>query len=219
MAGESWASVEAELTRLHGQGLGLPEIARRLGRTPRALRQHLYRDRLDLRRRVPAESFHEAVRRLNARGLDDAQVGKEIGRSKSYVFLLRQQLGLKANRPDRTARGRESQRRVKLRYGMSLPKLSWARDRVAAMAMGWPAGCTRKHAEILESLFRVGPATPAGVAADAGRHIRNTQSVLRKFLKERWVTRRRVFRAQLVYDLEPNVRAVRQAAEERKRGD
>lgn len=119
---------------------------------------------------VDAATLRAAIRRHHRHGWSDGMVAQQIGCSRERVRSHRVAMGLDAVRysgPIALRIRRAASLRLRTEGHGSLVALRLAKERLAVMLAGWPAGTTRREATVLESL-RHGPQTMADVASVIG---------------------------------------------------
>jgi DNA-binding transcriptional ArsR family regulator len=147
-------------------------IARRLGRSPKAIYQEA--DKLGLSKviRTPTGlAFRAELRRLNGLGYSDTEIAESIGCERHTISKWRQRLNLPSN-----ARGDRYKARVRVKTAEQCRKAGVSTlGAVRALAFrkraaeaGWPADLRPRAVEMLEALSARGPLTRREIAEAIG---------------------------------------------------
>jgi hypothetical protein len=139
----TWTAEEtAKLGELYRSGVKITRLCRAFPRhSVRAVETKLYRCFQSRRRRQPDE-VESLVRSAHAAGLTDRQIATRIGHCLEWVKVIRRRLDLPPNRPPRSEETIQSGVRTL---------------RLRVMLEGWPAGCLRVTAGVLDVIHSLPP--------------------------------------------------------------
>lgn len=115
--GKAWTTDELhELRMLAEEGLGLDEVAERLGRTTESVRAQAYRKGIDMERATRPWTCSDITSLVDMfwRGVTYADIGRRLGRSRYSVVSKARSLGLR-RRPSHRWTGEEDARLLRMR--------------------------------------------------------------------------------------------------------
>jgi hypothetical protein len=113
----------------------------------------------------------EAIFRHHALGWNDVMVARKLGCSPTVVWKTRRRLGLKSNYRSPASRKDHRKRLVMAARRIGLDRfrdIHMHRERLRAAADGWPAGTTRRAADVLAAVERSGGCTCQALGAALG---------------------------------------------------
>lgn len=148
-----WTTDEKRFLRAHyGKRKG-PWIARQLGRPLHQV--YAAAERFGLSTPTPRTNAanEDAVRRLNAAGLTDAEIVRELKSYRRVVRNIRKRLGLPPSREGWLRRRRDGVRKQRETLGItSAGQLRQLAYRPYAVENGWPEDCRPREVQILNVL-------------------------------------------------------------------
>jgi len=167
-----WTAGEvARLHRLYPKMTAV-QVARRLGRTEKAVYQRAKAEGLATQHRTDTgPAFRSELARLNALGWTDPEIAAELGCERHTVAKWRRWAGLPHRRFDDHMRRRVAEKTAEQCRKAGVESLADVRVlafRRRAVAAGWPADLRPREVQILEALMARGPMTRREIAGAIG---------------------------------------------------
>lgn len=171
-----WTDADDDFLAANYGRMSTADLCARLGRSMRSVYHRAgLLGLMDARRPWTADEL-ATIRRLNAEGWSDTQIGERLGRDRHMVTIRRKRLGLPSHAYGEKANDllREAVRRQLDRSGLeNLAHLRLATWAARAAERGWPSEINGRpinprFVQILDMLYERGPQTKRGIAAALG---------------------------------------------------